>query len=84
MLSITFHDSESVVRNFPDYEADCLVDIFGTESEVEGALGSFEDTFTNFWGVGNSDEEHIYVMVDNFSHYLDLVIILNDYFAGAV
>jgi len=80
MISITFHDEESVKKNFPDYEADCLVDIFGNENEVEEILCSFENVFTDFWGHGTKKKHHVYVMVKDFSHYMDLVIIINNYF----
>lgn len=80
MISITFHDEESVKKNFPDYEADCLVDIFGNENEVEEILCSFENVFTDFWGYGTKKKHHVYVMVKDFSHYMDLVIIINNYF----
>lgn len=80
MLAITFHDEESVKKNFPDYEADCLVEIRGSESDVSDILDCTVDAFPNSWGACSKNTFKGYVMVSNFSHYLDFVILLNDYF----
>ena len=80
MITITFYDEESVKKNFRDYEADCLVEICGSEADVTNILDCTADAFPNSWGSGSKNNFKGYAMVSNFSHYLDFVILLNDYF----
>ena len=80
MLSITFHDAESVKKNFPEYEADCLVEIKGKEKDVMALIDSLSSSFNDFWGSGSERKFKGFVMVKDFSHFLDFVIEVNNYF----
>lgn len=83
MLSITFFDHESVRKKFPDYVADCLIEIKGKESEISPLINSLSDSFSNFWGSGSNGKMSYKIMVNDFSHFLDFVIETNDYFRNA-
>lgn len=83
MLSITFFDHDSVKKKFPDYEADCLIEIKGKEKEISPLIDSLSDSFNDFWGSGSKDKMSYKIMVKDFSHFLDFVIETNDYFRNA-
>jgi len=83
MLSITFFDHDSVKKKFPDYDADCLIEIKGKEKEISPLIDSLSDSFSNFWGSGSKDKMSYKIMVNDFSHFLDFVIEVNDYFRNA-
>lgn len=80
MLSITFFDHDSVKKKFPEYDADCLIEIKGKESDISPLINSLSDSFSNFWGSGSSGKMSYKIMVNDFSHFLDFVIETNDYF----
>lgn len=79
MLSITFHDHESVVKKFPDYDADCIVEVSGSTEEADNLIDSLSESFNNFWGTGSKNKTTYRIMVKDFSHFLDFVIEVNDY-----
>lgn len=80
MLSITFFDHASVKKKFPEYEADCLIEIKGKEKEISPLIDSLSDSFSNFWGSGSKGKMSYKIMVNDFSHFLDFVIEVNNYF----
>ena len=83
MLSITFFDHDSVMKKFPDYEADCLIEIKGKEKDISPLIDSLSDSFSNSWGLGRKDKMTYKIMVKDFSHFLDFVIETTDYFRNA-
>ena len=79
MLSITFYDAESVKKKFPDYDADCIVEVSGNSKEADSLIDSLSESFSNFWGTGSKSKTVYRIMVKDFSHFLDFVIEVNDY-----
>lgn len=79
MLSITFHDHESVVKKFPDYDADCIVEVSGNSKEADNLIDSLSESFSNFWETGSKNKTTYKIMVKDFSHFLDFVIEINDH-----
>lgn len=79
MLSITFYDHESVVKKFPDYDADCIAEVSGNTKEADNLIDSLSESFSNFWGTGSKNKTTYRIMVKDFSHFLDFVIEVNDY-----
>lgn len=79
MLSITFYDHESVVKKFPDYDADCIVEVSGNSEEADDLIDSLSESFSNFLGTGSKNKITYRIMVKDISHFLDFVIEVNDY-----
>ena len=79
MLSITFYDHESVVKKFPDYDADCIAEVSGNTKEADNLIDSLSESFSNFLGTGSKNKTTYRIMVKDFSHFLDFVIEVNDY-----
>lgn len=83
MLSITFYDAESVKKKFPDYDADCIVEVSGNSKEADSLIDSLSESFSNFLGTRSRNKMTYKIMVKDFSHFLDFVIETTDYFRNA-
>lgn len=79
MLSITFHDHETVVKKFPDYDADCIVEVSGNSKEADNLIDSLSESFSYFWRTYRKNKATYRIVVEDFSHFLDFVIEVNDY-----
>ena len=79
MLKIAFYDREAMNKKYTDMVGDCVCVVSGTESEVKNLC----DCIPEFWyGVKKSRKYEAYILLKDFSHFLDIVVCVQNYFNG--
>ena len=80
MLSVKFYDNEAMKKKYKDREGECLCVISGSEMEVMDVC----DNIPEFWySVEKSKNIHeAYIVLDDFSHFMDVVIYIQNHFNG--
>ena len=80
MLSVSFLDNEAMHKKYRDKEGECLCVISGSVAEVTDIC----DNIPEFWyAVEKSKNIHeAYIILDDFSHFMDIVIYIQNHFNG--
>lgn len=80
MLTVSFYDNEAMHKKFKDREGECLCVISGSAYEVSDVCHNIPEFY---YAVEKSKGmQEAYIVLDDFSHFLDTVIYIQNHFNG--